>query len=68
MTHVEDGQCGLCVHFGEEHPEQDKLVQIRTTHEAPEDFVDECDHPKHAALNLMVTPISRCDGFESAVQ
>ena len=66
MKHVDTGQCGLCVHFGEYHPRQDELVQIRRTHEAPEDFVDECDHPKHAELHLKVTPISGCDGFEPA--
>ncbi len=68
MLHVNNGQCGLCTHFGEVHPQMDKLVQIRKTHEAPESFVDECDHPKHAALHLMVTPISGCDGFEMAPQ
>jgi hypothetical protein len=29
-------------------------------------MVDECDHPRHAALHLRVTPISGCDGFEPA--
>jgi hypothetical protein len=66
MKHVEEGQCGLCAHFGEGHADEPKLVQIRTKHEAPEDLVEECGHPKHAALNLMVTPISGCDGFEPA--
>ena len=67
MKHVDDGQCGLCVHFGETHQRDQKLVQIRMAHEAPEDMVDECGHPKHAALHLMVTPISGCDGFERAM-
>ena len=42
-------------------------MQIRTTKSAPEKLVEECGHPKHADLNLMVTPISGCDGFEPAV-
>jgi hypothetical protein len=66
MIQVDAGQCGLCVHFGEEHPSQQQLVQIRRTHEAPENYVDECDHPRHATLHLRVTPISGCDGFELA--
>ena len=66
MLHVHDGQCGLCAHFGEHHQQSEKLVQIRVQHNAPEDFVDECGHPKHAQLHLMVTPISGCDGFEPA--
>ena len=66
MLQVHDGQCGLCMHFGEHHTQKQELVQIRSTHKAPESFVDECDHPKHAALHLMVTPISGCDGFEPA--
>jgi hypothetical protein len=28
--------------------------------------VDECGHPKHAQLHLVVTPISGCQGFEPA--
>ena len=66
MQHVEDGQCGLCTHFGESHTGDEKLVQIRASHEAPETMVDECGHPRHASLNLKVTPISGCDGFEPA--
>ena len=63
MQHVDEGQCGLCAHFGESHPYEEKLVKIRMTHEAPETFVDECGHPKHAQLHLVVTPISGCEGF-----
>jgi hypothetical protein len=66
MLHIHEGQCGLCAHFGEHHNQDSKLVQIRTKKQAPEDMVDECGHPKHAALNLKVTPISGCDGFEPA--
>jgi len=68
MTALHEGQCGLCAHFGETHPKEQKLQQIRLSHNAPENMVDECDHPKHAALHLMVTPISGCDGFEPASQ
>ncbi|HMO27390.1 MAG TPA: hypothetical protein PKB10_14090 [Tepidisphaeraceae bacterium] len=66
MLQIHDGQCGLCAHFGEHHKQDAKLVQIRTKKQAPEDMVDECGHPKHAPLNLKVTPISGCDGFEPA--
>jgi hypothetical protein len=67
MTQVHDGQCGLCLHFGEHQPqEQPKLFQIRTSKSAPEDVVEECGHPMHAPLHLMVTPISGCEGFEPA--
>ena len=68
MMQVHDGQCGMCAHFGESHLGDNKLVQIRTKHEAPEELVDECGHPRHAALHLMVTPISGCDGFAPANQ
>ena len=66
MTHVHDGQCGMCTHFGETHDADGKLLQIRMQHEAPEDFIDDCGHPRHASLHLKVTPISGCDGFEPA--
>jgi hypothetical protein len=66
MQQVHDGQCGLCTHFGESHSKTEKLVQIRVSHEAPETLVDECGHPRHASLHLRVTPISGCEGFESA--
>jgi hypothetical protein len=68
MQHVHDGQCGLCAHFGEEHDSDTKLVQIRSSKEAPETLVEECGHPRHATLHLMVTPISGCDGFVPAMQ
>ncbi len=66
MQQVSDGQCGLCVHFGEHQGYQPQLVQIRRTHRAPEDLTEPCGHPQHAALNLIVTPISGCAGFEPA--
>lgn len=67
MQQVQDGQCGLCTHFGEDHATRDRqLLQIRQKHEAPETLVDDCGHPRHASLHLRVTPISGCDGFEAA--
>lgn len=66
MLPVQDGQCGLCTHFGETHAPDEKLVSIRRQHEAPEDLLDDCGHPRHASLHLRVTPISGCDGFEPA--
>ena len=65
MMRLHAGQCGLCTHFGE-HSSTQQLMQIRQTRQAPENLIDACDHPKHAELSLMVTPISGCDGFESA--
>jgi len=55
MQHVNDGQCGLCTHFGESHTKTEKLVTIRVTKEAPETLVDDCGHPRHASLHLKVT-------------
>lgn len=66
MKHVEEGQCGLCAHFGETHGATERVVQIRVSREGPEDLVDECGHPKHASLHLKVTPISGCEGFTPA--
>lgn len=66
MIAVHEGQCGLCLHFGEHHHQQPQLVQIRTSKQAPETMVDECGHPRHATLNLKVTPVSGCDGFVPA--
>jgi hypothetical protein len=66
MIALHEGQCGLCAHFGETHQDEQKLQQIRQSHNAPENLIDECDHPKHATLHLKVTPISGCDGFEPA--
>lgn len=66
MLSFQDGQCGLCSHFGEHHPGDQQLVQMRAKHEAPETLREECGHPKHAPLNLVVTANSGCDGFEPA--
>jgi hypothetical protein len=64
MLQVHDGQCGACTHFGETHPATSQLSQIRTKHEAPETFIDDCGHPRNVGLHL--TAISRCDGFAPA--
>lgn len=66
MLQISDGQCGLCTHFGESHPTDQQIVQVRTKHQAPENLKEECGHPRHAPLNLMVTANSGCDGFEPA--
>jgi hypothetical protein len=64
MLQVNDGQCGLCTHFGETHAPGPQLTKIREDHKAAETLRDDCGHPKHASLHLKVTPISSCDGFE----
>ena len=67
MLQVHDGQCGLCMHFGETQPSnRQQLVQIRSSKQAPEDLIEGCGHPTHADLHLVVTPISGCDGFTPA--
>jgi hypothetical protein len=68
MEPVQNGQCGLCTHFGEHHHKDNVLISIVTTHQADLKVLDECGHPKHAALHLKVTPISGCDGFVPAAE
>lgn len=72
MMNVTEGQCGLCQHFGEHaaisDSEKQQLVQIRTSRQAPEDLREECGHPEHEPLHLVVTPVSGCQGFEPAQQ
>lgn len=68
MEQVQDGQCGLCTHFGEAHAKSDVLVTILSSHQADLKLLDDCGHPKNAALHLKVTPISGCDGFTPAAQ
>ena len=65
MSTVTEGQCGLCKHFGE-NDASPKLVQIRTTHEAPADLTVSYGHPQNEPLNLKVTPLSGCGGYEAA--
>lgn len=64
---IHEGQCGACGHFGEHHTSE-LLVSIFSSKKADEGFLDECGHPKHAALHLKVTPISGCDGFVPAAE
>ena len=68
MQAVHDGQCGLCTHFGEHEAKSDVLVTILSSKKADESFLDDCGHPKHAALHLKVTAISGCDGFVPAAE
>ena len=68
MQAVHNGQCGLCNHFGEHHAKSSVLVTIHSSKKADESLLDDCGHPKHAALHLKVTPISGCDGFVPAAQ
>jgi hypothetical protein len=68
MQAIHDGQCGICGHFGEHHGKNDVLVTILSSKKADESLLDECGHPKHAALHLKVTAISGCDGFVPAGQ
>lgn len=63
MLQIQDGQCGLCAHFGKDHSDNPTLVQIRVTRQAPDTLLERCGHPRHAALHLIVTPVSACDGF-----
>ena len=65
MVKVNDGQCGLCTHFGE-HTNTPQLVEIRSTHQASETTVSDCGHPRLESLHLRVTPVSGCDGFQAA--
>ncbi len=67
MLKVKDGQCGKCAHFGEQHPSDNQLTQIRIRGEAPEDYVDQCGLPAHASLHLELSANSHCDGFTPAV-
>lgn len=65
MLDLHQGQCGLCSHYGEDHPQQPQLVQIRTSRQAPENHVETCG--RNTSINLKVTATSGCDGFEPAV-
>jgi hypothetical protein len=68
MQAIQDGQCGLCGHFGEHHGNSDVLISIHSSKKAELAMLDECGHPKHAALHLKVTAISGCDGFVAAAE
>ena len=67
MVAIQDGQCGVCAHFGEHNRDDEpQIVQIRTSREAPEDLIEPCGHPNNQDVGLRVTPISSCAGFEPA--
>ena len=66
MINFSDGQCGMCAHFGEQHQDDEQLVQMRVRGEAPEGYHDDCGHPQHAGLHLKVSADSGCDGFAAA--
>ncbi len=69
MLQVQQGQCGMCVHFGEnDKAEEPKLIQIRLKGEAPDDLIEACGLPANQAVGLKVSPISGCQGFEAAPQ
>ena len=68
MKTIQDGQCGSCRHFGETHPVTPQLAQLRQSKNAMDEFTDECGHPTHAKLHLLVTPTSGCDGYEALKQ
>ncbi|MEO1008420.1 MAG: hypothetical protein AAFX79_07625 [Planctomycetota bacterium] len=67
MLTITDGQCGKCAHFGENAGDEDKLVQIRISGQAPENFQEPCGHPTLKPLNLTVTATSGCAGFTPAM-
>ena len=64
MVSLHEGQCGLCVHYGEHCPQSRQLIQIRLTRRAPQYWVAECTHPRHASMNLRVSASAGCDAFE----
>lgn len=66
METLRNGQCGLCSHFGEQHATEPELVRIMDTRQASAAMLDDCGHPRHAALHLRVSAISGCDGFVPA--
>ncbi|MEM6552713.1 MAG: hypothetical protein AAF750_11380 [Planctomycetota bacterium] len=67
MLTINEGQCGMCKHFGEHDSDAGPtLVQIRTTKSAPEDFTESCGHPQLEPIQLTVTPVSSCAGYEPA--
>jgi hypothetical protein len=69
MLQLQPGQCGLCIHFGDNHdPRDPRPLQIRLKDEPLASKVSECDHPVHAPLHLKVTAVSGCQGFEPVDQ
>lgn len=66
MVQLQQGQCGLCAHFGASHSNEPQIIQIRLKGEAPESMHETCGHPQHKPLNLTVNPTSGCAGFAPA--
>lgn len=66
MLSVQDGQCGLCKYFGNHAQDESEIRNLRQNHKGPETLVEDCEHPQLSPLNLQVTPISGCNGFEFA--
>lgn len=66
MLQVQEGQCGLCVHFGEKSSDEPQLIQIRLRGEAPENLVEPCGLPENEAVGLVVSAVSGCQGFQPA--
>jgi hypothetical protein len=66
MLKLQDGNCGLCAHFGEKTNDTQQIVQIRIAGEAPEDMVEPCGLPENEQVGLRVSPVSGCSGFTPA--
>lgn len=60
------GSAGCVPILAKDHPQDQKLIEIRSKQEAPDTYIDRCGHPSDAALNLKVTAISGCSAFEPA--
>lgn len=67
MQAVHEGQCGLCSFFKDHSGQHQQVIEdIQRSQRAPEDLIEDCDHPQHKSLQLKVTPISGCAGFKPA--
>lgn len=70
MIKLNDGQCGVCAHFGGDDAPKDKLVQLRVNGLTADDVVEmqqPCAHPDNAPIKLKVSPIDGCAGFTPAM-
>ena len=68
MVKVQDGQCGLCAHFGEAEPtgRAPAILEILATRQASELFLAACMQEHHRGSHLRVTPVSGCDSWMRA--
>ncbi len=68
MVKVQEGQCGLCAHFGEleRGTRLPAILEILITRQGSEALVAPCTQPQHKSLHLRVTPVSGCDSFALA--